>query len=95
MTAPAPGQSGLQVRGLRRHGLQPLSFDLGPGEAMAVTGPSGAGKSLLLRALADLDPNQGQVSLDGVSRSQIPAPPGGLPAGGTRLVGGIRRRAFS
>lgn len=41
---------------------------------MAVRGPSGAGKSLLLRAIADLDPNDGYVALDGRQRSAMRAP---------------------
>lgn len=41
---------------------------------MAVQGTSGAGKSLLLRALADLDPHEGEISLDGKSWDSIPAP---------------------
>jgi phosphate-transporting ATPase len=64
----------LSVRGLARPGLQPLSFDLAGGECLAVRGPSGAGKSLLLRALADLDPNEGELSLDGQRREAMPAP---------------------
>ncbi|MBI4185388.1 MAG: ATP-binding cassette domain-containing protein [Proteobacteria bacterium] len=64
----------LSVRGLRRAGLGPASFDLADGECVAVRGPSGAGKTLLLRALADLDPNQGEVRLDGVLREAVPAP---------------------
>jgi putative ABC transport system ATP-binding protein len=38
------------------------------------TGPSGAGKTLLLRALADLDPNEGVVCLDSRDRSTIAGP---------------------
>jgi putative ABC transport system ATP-binding protein len=38
------------------------------------TGPSGAGKTLLLRAIADLDPNGGLVCLDGRDRSIIAGP---------------------
>lgn len=41
---------------------------------MTVLGSSGSGKSLLLRAIADLDPNQGEVMLNGRSREAIPAP---------------------
>ena len=41
---------------------------------MAVQGPSGSGKTLLLRAIADLDPNEGTVRLDGVLRESVPAP---------------------
>ena len=37
-------------------------------------GPSGAGKTLLLRAVADLDPNEGLVTLDGRDRSTIAGP---------------------
>src|ERR1700720_40120 len=43
--------------------LKPASFSLSAGEALAVRGPSGAGKTLLLRAVADLDPNEGLVTL--------------------------------
>ena len=35
----------------------------------AVMGPSGSGKSLLLRQVADLDPGEGEVELDGAPRS--------------------------
>ena len=44
--------------------LQPVSFDVDAGECVCLTGPSGAGKSLLLRAIADLIPHQGDASLD-------------------------------
>ncbi|HLO78649.1 MAG TPA: ABC transporter ATP-binding protein [Magnetospirillum sp.] len=64
----------LQVESLARPGLHPLSFRLAPGECMVVRGPSGAGKSLLLRAMADLDPATGQISLDGHDRMSMPAP---------------------
>src|SRR5215469_11913369 len=49
----------LQVRDLRTKILKPASFSLAAGECIAVKGPSGSGKTLLLRAIADLDPNQG------------------------------------
>ena len=41
---------------------------------MAVSGGSGAGKTQLLRALADLDPAEGDVLLDGESRMRMAAP---------------------
>jgi len=58
----------LAVRNLTRPGLEPTSFELAAGECVALRGPSGAGKTLLLRALADLDPNEGEVALDGTPR---------------------------
>src|SRR5262245_10601179 len=50
------------------------SFELHSGECIALQGVSGAGKSLLLRAIADLDPNEGILKLDGVLRENMPAP---------------------
>jgi putative ABC transport system ATP-binding protein len=68
------GAAMLQVRDLRTSILKPASFSLSAGEALAVRGPSGAGKTLLLRAVADLDPNEGVVILDGRDRSTIAGP---------------------
>ena len=64
----------LQVRDLRTTVLKLASFTLSAGECIAVIGPSGSGKTLLLRAIADLDPNDGVVTLDGRDRSTIAAP---------------------
>jgi phosphate-transporting ATPase len=64
----------LQVRDLQTKILKPVSFSLAAGECIAIKGPSGAGKTSLLRAIADLDPNQGLVSLEGRDRSTIPGP---------------------
>jgi phosphate-transporting ATPase len=64
----------LSVHDLTRPGLSPVSFELAAGECIAVLGPSGAGKSLLLRSLADLDPNSGTVTFNGASRESIPGP---------------------
>lgn len=51
-----------------------VSFELKSGECIALQGPSGVGKSLLLRAIADLDPNEGVIKLDGTLREALPAP---------------------
>ena len=64
----------LEIRNLTRPGLAPVDLSLEDGECIAVSGPSGAGKSILMRAIADLDPNTGEVSLDGQSRDAVPAP---------------------
>jgi len=64
----------LRVRDLRTNLLKPASLSLSAGECIAVRGPSGAGKTLLLRAIADLDPNEGLVCLDGRDRSTIDGP---------------------
>ncbi len=52
----------------------PFSFAVERGECVALSGPSGCGKTLLLRALADLDPAEGSVRLDGEDRAEISAP---------------------
>ena len=57
-----------------RTGRGPYALALQPGTITALTGPSGSGKSLLLRALADLDPGAGTVTLAGTPRDAIPAP---------------------
>ncbi len=46
--------------------LSGVSFDLGAGEALAVTGPSGSGKSTLLHIIGTLDrPSTGTVAIGG------------------------------
>lgn len=64
----------LSVKGLRTRAGGPAEFELRSGEIVALRGASGSGKSLLLRALADLDPAEGAVSLEGTPREAIPAP---------------------
>ena len=64
----------LITEGLRTVCGGPFSFAVEHGECVAISGPSGCGKTLLLRALADLDPAEGSVRLDGEDRSEISAP---------------------
>ena len=66
----------LLIENLRslRADVAPMSFTLDDGACLAVHGPSGAGKTLLLRAIADLDPNEGAVTLDGTPRESLRAP---------------------
>jgi phosphate-transporting ATPase len=65
---------GLVVEGISRPGLEPASFAVGCGRCLCVRGASGSGKTLLLRAIADLDPNQGTVTLDGIHRDSLTGP---------------------
>jgi len=74
LSAFSAGASILQVRDLRTNLIKPASLSLPARECIAVRGPSGAGKTLLLRAIADLDPNEGLVCLDGRDRSTIAGP---------------------
>jgi putative ABC transport system ATP-binding protein len=62
------------VKDLSWRGLPQLSFSLQPGELVCLSGPSGSGKTQLLRALVDLDPNQGSLTLQGVARESLPPP---------------------
>ena len=64
----------LALAGLRGAQVGPFDLTLARGECVAISGPSGAGKSLLLRMIADLDPNQGEVALDGRPRAGFSAP---------------------
>ena len=64
----------LVAEGLRCRALGPFELSVGEGECVAISGPSGSGKTLLLRALADLDPHEGRVLLDGVACSDVAAP---------------------
>ncbi|MBS1202211.1 MAG: ATP-binding protein [Chromatiaceae bacterium] len=63
--------AGLRLDGLRARVLAPVDLDVRAGELVFVSGPSGSGKSLLLRAVADLDPHEGEVWLDGEARSAM------------------------
>jgi ABC-type iron transport system FetAB ATPase subunit len=54
--------------------LAPCNLSIGPGETVTLTGPSGSGKTLFLRAVADLDPHQGEAWLDDTPAREF-APP--------------------
>ena len=54
--------------------LEPVDLDIAAGACVVLGGPSGSGKTVLLRAIVDLDPNEGEVVLDGIGRGEVPAP---------------------
>lgn len=51
-----------------------FNFSVQAGSCMGITGPSGIGKSILLKALADMLPHQGEIFFDGLESQMIPAP---------------------
>ena len=53
--------------------LDPIDLTVEPGECVTLAGPSGCGKSLLLRAIADLDPHEGDAAIDDRRQSEIRA----------------------
>jgi UDP-glucose/iron transport system ATP-binding protein len=67
-------EAALLVTELRSEFVGPFELNLGTGACAAITGPSGSGKSLFLRMIADLDPNEGKVWLNGRERASMPAP---------------------
>lgn len=62
-----------EVSELRYGGFGPVSFAMQAGETVGVTGPSGCGKTRLLRALADMDPWQGEIRLGGGRPAEMSA----------------------
>ena len=66
--------SELRLENLKVVHLGPVDLVVKAGEIVCVSGESGAGKSLLLRAIADIIPHEGQVFLDDRSSLDFTAP---------------------
>lgn len=54
-------------------GYQPVSLQIDAGDCIGISGASGSGKTRLLRAIADMDDHQGEIYLDGVVSTLMPA----------------------
>jgi len=64
----------LRIAGLKSALAGPFDLAVPRGGCIGITGPSGSGKSLFLRMVCDLDPNEGEVWLDGTPRAAMSAP---------------------
>ena len=64
----------LIAEGLRSAVLKDCSLSAARGEIVTMRGPSGSGKTLLLRAIADLDPHEGEVWFGGIARAAMTGP---------------------
>lgn len=64
----------LNIKNLQSPHFGPVDLSVAAGKCVAIQGASGAGKSLLLRAIADLDLNEGEVAWHGQSRTAMSAP---------------------
>ncbi|MCP5036479.1 MAG: ATP-binding cassette domain-containing protein [Rhodobacteraceae bacterium] len=63
----------LKINALCTGLIGPVDLELPAGRIAVLSGVSGSGKSLLLRAIADLDPNEGRVELNGRARGDFDA----------------------
>lgn len=64
----------LTIQPIQSDWLLSSTLHVDSGDVIALTGDSGSGKSRLLRSLADLDPNNMELQLNGWDRSAVPAP---------------------
>jgi len=71
---PDTAQAGLLARHLKSALAGPFDFAVPAGGCAVISGPSGSGKSLFLRMIADLDPNTGEVRLNGTERQSMGGP---------------------
>lgn len=74
LSSSSPDTPRLLVEALQFARSGPYSFALEHRGCAGLNGVSGVGKTRLLRALADIDPSQGRVALNGRPREQFAAP---------------------
>ena len=87
-----PALARLQRRGSETWGLRDISFELEPGDAVALIGPSGSGKTTLLRTIAGIfPPDRGRLEVEGRVASLLSIDAGLMPVltgrENSRLVG--------
>lgn len=66
--------NGLNVVSLQARGIAAQDLTIDTGHCASLSGPSGSGKTLLLRAIADLDANRGDVRCGTLQRAAVSAP---------------------
>lgn len=64
----------MQLNALGTPAVPAVTLGIAAGECVCLSGPSGSGKSLLLRAITDLDPHEGEVMLEGQACANFSAP---------------------
>jgi phosphate-transporting ATPase len=64
----------LRVRDLQATAVRCAQLEVDAGQCVALTGASGSGKTRLFRAIAELDPCHGVLTLQGKRREQFAAP---------------------
>lgn len=74
LSSPSPESPCLLVQSLRFARSGPYSFSLDHGQCLGLDGASGVGKTRLFRALADIEPNSGEVVLNGRVREDFTPP---------------------
>lgn len=73
--------------------LKDLSFDVMPGEKLALIGPSGSGKTTILRILMTLESiNQGHIQIEGEELWHMPNGKGGLASANEKHLHHMREK---
>jgi len=65
---------GLVIVGLANRQVRGVELGIPGGVCVTLSGPSGSGKSLFLRSIADLDPHEGDIYVNGEECRQVAAP---------------------
>ncbi|WP_240900868.1 ATP-binding cassette domain-containing protein [Thioalkalivibrio sp. XN8] len=69
----ADGGDALVLRALGVGPLRGVNLEVEPGEIVCLSGESGSGKTRLLRAIADLEPHEGEAALGSDERAAVAA----------------------